>query len=154
VIVLTNSVQEKCPMSTPFDATLPTHPSRCSAPNQYDTPRLSPTPHTHSSRPIPEQSDDSLPRCSAQERIVQFLLSCGANVNIRNARGQTPLHIAAQQGHVGIVRLLLSSKHIDVNAQDRCRATPLYLASENGHVMVVKLLVEHNAQLDIRAVSM
>jgi ankyrin repeat protein len=41
-----------------------------------------------------------------------------------------------------------------VNAQDRCRATPLYLASENGHVMVVKLLVEHNAQLDIRAVSM
>lgn len=84
---------------------------------------------------------------------MHLLLSNGANVNVQNANGQTPLHIAAQHGHIGIVRLLLASKFIDVNIQDHRGATPLHLASENGHAMVVTLLVEHNARLDVRTTS-
>lgn len=75
-------------------------------------------------------------------------------MNIQNARGQTPLHIAAQKGDISIVRLLLDSKTVNVNAQDSSGATPLHLASENGHIEVVKLLVAHNAQLDVRATNM
>lgn len=80
-----------------------------------------------------------------------MLLARGADVNIQNNRGQTPLHIAAQRGDMSIVRLLLTSKFINVDAQDCWGATPLHLASENGHIEVVKLLVAHNAQLNVRA---
>ncbi|KAJ5674926.1 uncharacterized protein N7477_004860 [Penicillium maclennaniae] len=144
---------EGCPMSTSSDATLPSYLCPCPPPTQFDSPNPSSQSQSHPSSSMSERPDHSLLCCPAHERIVHLLLSCGADVNIQNANGQTPLHIAAQQGHLGIVRLLLASKFIDVNAQDRCGATPLHLASENGHVMIVKLLVAHNAHLNVRATS-
>ncbi|KAB8079278.1 ankyrin repeat-containing domain protein [Aspergillus leporis] len=85
------------------------------------------------------------------ERVVALLLQRGVNVNVRNSRGQTPLHIAAQNGQLDVVRLLLASQQIDVNARDQQGSTPLHLASEKGHVEVVQLLVAHGARLDVRS---
>lgn len=42
--------------------------------------------------------------------MVRFLLAHGANVNNSTAIGYTPLHQAAQQGHVVIINLLLENK--------------------------------------------
>ncbi|OJJ42481.1 hypothetical protein ASPZODRAFT_76746, partial [Penicilliopsis zonata CBS 506.65] len=84
-------------------------------------------------------------------QIINLLIQRGANVNVHNARGQTPLHIAAQQGDLNTVSLLLASYPIDVNARDRSGCTPLHLASENGHAQVVSLLVAHHAQLDAKS---
>jgi ankyrin repeat protein len=83
--------------------------------------------------------------------VVALLLQRGVNVNVRNSRGQTPLHIAAQNGQLDVVRLLLASQQIDVNARDQQGSTPLHLASEKGHVEVVQLLVAHGARLDVRS---
>ncbi|KAF7590226.1 hypothetical protein BBP40_003110, partial [Aspergillus hancockii] len=82
------------------------------------------------------------------ERVVALLLQRGVNVNVRNSRGQTPLHIAAQNGQLGVVRLLLASQQIDVDARDQQGSTPLHMASEKGHVEVVQLLVANGARLD------
>lgn len=58
----------------------------------------------------------SLHTKSLQEALVGLLLESGANVDSRNSDGATPLYGAAQNGHVGVVRLLLFHR-ADVNAQ-------------------------------------
>jgi len=72
----------------------------------------------------------------------------GAEVNVSDEDGVTPLHNAAQYGHEGVVKLLIDAA-ADVNAANKDGVTPLYVASLNGHVEVVKLLI--NAGADINA---
>lgn len=50
--------------------------------------------------------------------ILQELISCGADVNLRDEEGQTPLHYAAVCDHVDCARLLLE-KGADIDAEDK-----------------------------------
>ncbi len=43
-------------------------------------------------------------------KIVQLLITGGANVNIANRFSNTPCHIAAMNGHYEIVELLVKSR--------------------------------------------
>jgi len=64
-------------------------------------------------------------------------------VNSRTARDQTPLMLAAANGHAGCVRALLAAG-ADVWAADRLGArTALHYAARKGHAAIVRLLVEH-----------
>jgi ankyrin repeat protein len=42
--------------------------------------------------------------------MVRFLLQHGANVDTSTSFGYTPLHQAAQQGHILVITLLLENK--------------------------------------------
>lgn len=53
----------------------------------------------------------------------------------------TPLCYAADIGDEGIVRLLLATGKVDVNARGRYRATPIMYAAAHGHIEVVQLLL-------------
>jgi hypothetical protein len=55
--------------------------------------------------------------------------------------GQTPLHLAAWNGHKDAVELLLVSK-ADVNAKDKGGATPLFMAAWKGQKDVVELRMD------------
>ena len=44
---------------------------------------------------------------NGHERIIQLLLSHKADVNSRNERESTPLHLASQEGHLASVVTLL-----------------------------------------------
>jgi hypothetical protein len=70
-----------------------------------------------------------------------------SSVNLR-LLGELPLNIAAEQGHLSIVRTLLNSDDIDINARDGHDSTPLFLAIPSGHVEVVRLLQEKGADID------
>ena len=58
---------------------------------------------------------------------VHALLDAGADVNVRNHKGQTALHCAAKAGFDQIVALLLD-RGAEVNAKDDKGATPLATA--------------------------
>ncbi|GFY80532.1 hypothetical protein Acr_01g0003410 [Actinidia rufa] len=54
---------------------------------------------------------------------------------------ETPLHIAAMQGHVEFAKALLSHKPDLVTELDSHGRSPLHLASANGYIEIVKLLL-------------
>lgn len=63
------------------------------------------------------------------------------------AIGATPLYIAAREGHLAVVKLLLEKgAAIEAKAEDGC--TPLSTAAFNGHADVVKLLLERGAAVE------
>ena len=79
---------------------------------------------------------------------VKRLLSIrNINVNVKDVSGSTPLHDAAENGHVEIARLLLENG-ADVNAKINNGNTPLHYAAIFGHVDILHLLVENGADLE------
>jgi ankyrin repeat protein len=77
--------------------------------------------------------------------VLRLLLEHGADINVQNQDGKTPLHEALTYGALEVVRLLL--KHgADVEAKDNYGKTALQVAAEYGHNKVVELLREHGAK--------
>jgi len=59
---------------------------------------------------------------------VKWLLARQANVSARGQMGATPLYVAAESGHVDIVKLLLDNE-ADVNARCTDDYTALLIAA-------------------------
>ena len=82
---------------------------------------------------------------------VRALLRGSANPNVAQGDGLSALHIAAQEGNLDIVKLLLDAK-ADVAAKTTIGDyTPLHLAAGNGSVAVVSALLDAGA--DPKAVT-
>lgn len=77
--------------------------------------------------------------------IAELLIRHGADVNMIDDGGQTPLQIASAAGYVDFARLLLEN-HADVNLG--VEDTPLILASSYGKEDTVKLLIQYGAEID------
>ena len=61
-------------------------------------------------------------------------------VNETTQCGFTPLFVAAQNGHLEVVRALVTELGANVNQVNQ-GSTPLRIATERGHVEVVRALV-------------
>ncbi|KAH0490035.1 hypothetical protein TgHK011_001520 [Trichoderma gracile] len=63
--------------------------------------------------------------------------------------GETAIWIAADQGHLEVVRLLVKCHDVDINAPaTEYMRTPIHQAVDNGHADIVKLLLDVNAEHD------
>lgn len=78
---------------------------------------------------------------SQQVDVVELLLSKGAKVDVKAARGYTPLHKSAFGGHLELTKILLDHG-ADPGAETDEGRTPLDIAIERGHDAVAKLLGE------------
>lgn len=78
---------------------------------------------------------------------VQFLLQRGADPNIRNKRGVTPLQLAARLGFIeGVEELIKKGAEVDVT--DRTGETPLMSAVHERNVPIIRLLLAKGADPD------
>ncbi|ERL85092.1 hypothetical protein D910_00865 [Dendroctonus ponderosae] len=75
---------------------------------------------------------------------VQFLKSqCK-----KNAKGETPLHLACRRNKLNEIRSLINSP-VDINAKDYAGWAPLHEAIESKATEIVQYLLENNCLLDI-----
>ncbi|KAK5856103.1 hypothetical protein PBY51_007722 [Eleginops maclovinus] len=75
--------------------------------------------------------------------MVRALLSCGAQVNIRDDDGSTALMCACEHGHVDIVRQLLSIQGCDATLTDNDGSSALSIALEASQNDIAVLLYAH-----------
>jgi|SRR5476651_172028 len=90
------------------------------------------------------------------EQAVKTLLENGADVEIRNRDGDTPLHNAVWAGSETIAKLILSHNADVVNAPNGNGATPLMIAAQLGDETMTKTLIENGANikaLDVKGKS-
>ena len=81
---------------------------------------------------------------------AEILLAQGADINVTDGRGQTPLHLAVREGHLALAKLLLA-KGADINAQDKFGWTALHFAANRGEQDMANLLIASGA--DVKAKS-
>lgn len=81
------------------------------------------------------------------ENWTHFLLGKGADWNLPDRSGDTPLMVAARAGFTEVVELLLSLG-AKVDSANRMGETPLIVAVQQRQLPIVKLLLEKGANPD------
>ena len=78
---------------------------------------------------------------AGHEKIVQMLLRLGADPNVREGNGYTPLHAAAQNKDIDMIHTLIYGG-ADLTLVGKDGKTPLDLAVETGDQETIGLLAE------------
>jgi ankyrin repeat domain-containing protein 17 len=97
--------------------------------------------------PVPSSKDTALTIAADKGHVkfVDMILKYGANVDVKNKKGNSPLWLACNGGHFEVVRCLLKAKS-DPDSQDNRKVSCLTAAFRKGHVKVVKCLVDYVSQ--------
>ena len=90
-----------------------------------------------------------LVRMNGPAEPVARLVKLGADINLQNDLGQTPLHLAAEMPNPTLLKAFLKQK-AKVDLADKDGRTPLHYAAQRGRLQNVKALVEAGASLTIR----
>lgn len=80
--------------------------------------------------------------------MVRNLITAHANANSHPFNN--PLHVAAKNGSIEIMTILLESFPDSVNTFTRCGHTPLHIAAQEGRKGMLDLLISKGADLNIK----
>ena len=80
---------------------------------------------------------------------LKRLILAEANVNAQDEEGRTPLHWAADHGHLECLRELIKSG-ADVNAQECAGWTPLHWAAGEGHLECLRELIKAGSNVNFQ----
>ncbi|XP_064628380.1 serine/threonine-protein phosphatase 6 regulatory ankyrin repeat subunit C-like [Lineus longissimus] len=83
-------------------------------------------------------------------RGVELLISEGADVNIRDSYGNTPLMLAASEGLCNIIRRLVQGKcNVNFASNDGLCKSPMHILAMKGHVCCMEQLFQNGADVNI-----
>lgn len=85
----------------------------------------------------------------AAQYVAKVLIERGADVNSKNTRNASPLHLAVVEGHDSMVDMLLASD-ADVDAIADGGVSALFAASQLGHDGIVQALLGKGANVTCR----
>ncbi|GAB5032884.1 potassium channel skor-like [Nannochloropsis oceanica] len=88
-----------------------------------------------------------------EQKKLARMLEMNVSPNVADYDQRTPLHLAASQGHLNCVKLLLNF-WADVNPIDRMGGTPLSDAVRHGHIAIQAMLREHGGLLNMDPVEL
>ncbi|PGH11101.1 hypothetical protein AJ79_05046 [Helicocarpus griseus UAMH5409] len=95
-----------------------------------------------------EAVEDDLPT------LVDVMLTEGIDPNSVNSSGETPLLIAAREGHGRVVDVLLGKSGVNINFKAGDGTTPLHQALSRRRLDVVKLLLkDHRVDVECKDFS-
>jgi ankyrin repeat protein len=81
---------------------------------------------------------------SGRMDVMDLLLAKGFDINMKDANGDMPIHLAASCGYTEAVKWLLKNG-ADINAKGKNDRTPIVQAAANGKVEVIMCLKEFGA---------
>ena len=81
------------------------------------------------------------------ETYLRFLLSRGADPNLKDGKGNTPMMLAANNGEVGLIDILVAA-HANVNLANTSGETPLIRAVQQRDMSMVRTLLTAGADPD------
>ncbi len=83
--------------------------------------------------------------------VARYLLDAAPPIRARSRAdfGAFPIHLAAEHGHIPMLKLLLSTGS-SVAATDLLKQTPLHRAAKNGNLDAVQLLLNNGASIETR----
>jgi ankyrin repeat protein len=84
-----------------------------------------------------------------QNEIVDFLIQSGANVNLQNRKGFTPLHLAIKNSALYTSQALIDNG-ADITLKDKNGQTPLMHAVREGNISLIKNIIVLPQNLDAK----
>ncbi len=109
----------------------------------------------YSLRGNPEEARAALenvaPTLVRARMVTKVLLAHGADVNVSDQNGRSPLSLAVAHGDDKVViDLLIAGANPNVIDKSRGGATPLILASQARNVLIASVLLKHGARTSVR----
>lgn len=105
---------------------------------------------SHTGKAAVDPNDLLIAVSNSQSEKVAALLSMGADPNVVDAHGQTPLYITAHTGDVRSARLLIAAGANIAGNTKNGTPSPLYEAAGSGNMEVAQFLISKAAKVNAR----
>ncbi len=83
----------------------------------------------------------------AKPEVLNRLIERGANLDVKDKDGNTPLHLACRSGNIKLAKVLIENK-VNLTSENKEGHTPLYLAAQNADLSCAKFLIERLLEAD------
>uniref|UniRef100_A0A8C8VY31 Ankyrin repeat domain 31 n=1 Tax=Peromyscus maniculatus bairdii TaxID=230844 RepID=A0A8C8VY31_PERMB len=106
---------------------------------------------------MPCDSQEHIKDQNLRKRKISLKTPCSqeaktAGIKKRNAKGESPLHVASRGGNLSLVKVLIESR-ADVNLKDNAGWTPLHEASSEGFTDVIIELLKAGANVNCESMD-